>query len=990
MRRFLIGSSLIAMLAPSAVLAQVATGPQPTSPAASAAQESATPSTQVADQTPAADAAPSDIVVTGSRITRNGYQAPTPVTVLGAEQLHQTGVTRLADFARTLPQFRNQGGAQSGSNSSSNGGQGKLDLRGLGANRNLVLLDRRRVVPSTGNGVVDVNILPSALVSRIDVVTGGASAAYGSDAVSGVINFVLDTKFTGVKGELSGGISSHGDAPEGDASLAFGKHFLDDRLRVIGSVEFYQNGPVRLLARDFLAAKPGIINNPTYTATNGQIQRYVVSQGIVTSYMTHGGLVDGCRSATGANIANCALKGTAFGVGGAPYQFQYGTYVNATGNMIAPAGSDYVNAYTSLYDGISAVNPSQRLSGFSHAEFDINSGITAYVEGLYTRSRIGTSYTVPPYRFGTSATTWFSVTADNPFLPASVAAQLSGPGGGTAAGPRYLNVGRINDDWYGNEPVRNVNTTYRAVGGLKGTFGKGWSWDLYYQYGRNTYFATIAKNLIVANANLAVDAVAAPAGNAAGIAAGTIVCRSTLTNPTNGCQPLNIFGVGAASQAAINYITGSQFTSQTYQQHVVEGSLQGSPFSTWAGEVSIAAGGSYRAERIDATSDSLSQASAFVIGNPQPYNGKYDVKEGFAEAIVPLIKDASFTKSLELNLAGRVTDYSTSGSVVTWKGGATWKPIPDVTFRVTRSRDIRAPSLQELYTGAVQARVSVIDPTISTSTTVNTSQYTGGNAALKPETANTFSGGIVLQPRFFPGFSLSVDYYHIKIDNVISTLSSQDIVNRCYAGNQALCAQIIRVGGSITAIQSTNINLNYLETSGLDIEASYRTPLSAIFGARMPGNVGIRVLTNYVDKFVTSDGVTAVDIAGSIASATSTGSGSSTPSQPHWTIQSTATYDNGGFQASVTNRYIGAGVIDNAYSVPNAIDDNHVASRFYTDLDIEYRLKLMGSDSQFFVNVNNVFNVKPPRGFGFGYGLNASPTYDIVGTLFKGGVRFKF
>jgi len=942
------------------------------------------PSLALAQSAPAAqDDQVAEIIVTGSRITSNGFKAPTPVTVVGEAQLKERAITRIVDVSRSLPQFRNQGGAQSGSNSSANGGQGKLDLRGLGANRNLIMLDRRRVVPSTGNGIVDVNILPSALISRIDIVTGGASAAWGSDAVSGVVNFVLDTKFEGLKGEISTGASSHGDNKEAQISIAGGKHFLDGRLRAIGSLEYYENGKQRLLDRDWLAKKPGIINNPAYTATNGQLQRLVVSEGIVTAYMSHGGLVDGCRTASGANIANCSLKGTAFGPGGTPYQFVNGTYVNPTGNMIAPAGSDYVNTYTSLYDGINVVNPSQRTSAFSHVEYDVSDKVTAFAEGLYTESKIGPSFTVPPYRFGTSATTWLSVSADNAYLPASIKAQMSGAGGGSATGPAFLNIGRINDDWFGNMKVGNTNTTYRGVLGLKGELTNSWGWDAYYQYGENTYHGTIDGNLIVANANLAVDAVAAPAGNAAGIAAGTIVCRSTLTNAANGCKPLNIFGVGAASADAIRYVTGQQVTDQTYTQHVVEGAIHGDLFSIWAGPVSFAGGGSYRAEEIKATSDALSMASAFVVGNPQPYAGKYNVKEAFGELAVPLLKDSALGKSFDLSLAGRVTDYSLSGTVYTWKAGATYKPIDDVMLRVTRSRDIRAPSLQELYTGAVTARVAVTDPTKSTSTTVNATQLTGGNAALRPEVADTLSGGVVYSPSWLPGFQASVDYYKIEINDVISTLSSQNIVDRCFAGNAALCGQITRVGGDITQIRSTNLNLNYLKTSGLDIEASYRRPLAG-------GTVGIRALANYVDEFVTSDGVTAVDIAGSIASSASTGSGSSTPSQPHWTLQASYFYATGPFQATVTNRYIGSGVIDNAFKVANAIDDNHVDSKLYTSVNLTYKTQMMGSASELYINADNLFNVKPPKGFGWGYGLNASPTYDVIGPMFKAGLRFKY
>jgi outer membrane receptor protein involved in Fe transport len=211
--------------------------PAPPAEAAAAAAQAGAPR---ADQT-AASASPSsgDIVVTGSRVTRNGYQAPTPVSVFGAGELRQQAVTRLVDVSRILPAFKNQGGARSGTNSSGNQGQGGLDLRGLGRNRNLILLDRRRIVPSTGNGVVDINIIPNALIQRVDVVTGGASAAWGSDAVSGVVNFVLDTRFTGIRGELQGGISSHGDDREGSLAFAAGTGFADGKGRIVASAEYY-------------------------------------------------------------------------------------------------------------------------------------------------------------------------------------------------------------------------------------------------------------------------------------------------------------------------------------------------------------------------------------------------------------------------------------------------------------------------------------------------------------------------------------------------------------------------------------------------------------------------------------------------------------------------------------------------------------------------------------------------------------------------------
>jgi iron complex outermembrane receptor protein len=926
-----------------------------------------------------------EVLVTGSRVVRDGYQAPTPTTVVGVEQMKQQAITELVDISRNLPAFRNQGGARSGSNSSANGGQGSLNLRGLGANRNLILLDRRRVVPSTGNGIVDVNILPSALVNRIDVVTGGASAAWGSDAVSGVINFVLDTKFNGLKMEASAGVSRHGDDEEGTISVAGGRSFNEGQGHIIASGEYFKGGDQLLKDRGWLAARPGIINNPAYTSTNGQIRQFVVSEGIVAAYMSKGGLIDGCRTATGANIVNCALKGIAFGAGGAPHKFIYGTDVNPTGNMLAPAAGDVNGDYTQIYDNIKSVNPSERLSFFTHIDHDLTENIRGFVEGIYTKSTIGPSFSVPPYRFGTSATTWLSVSADNAYLSPIIKAQMSGVGGGNAAGPAFLNIGRINDDWVGNSRIENTNTTKRFVAGLDGDLGHGWTWNGYYQYGQNTYYATVDGNLITSrggvtangNVNLAVDAVAAPAGNAAGIAAGTIVCRSTLTNPANGCQPLNIFGVGAASPQAIAYILGHQFTRQVYTQHVVEASIQGSPISTWAGPVSVAAGASYRREDIAATVDALSLESAFGIGNPKPYTGKYDVSEGFAEAVIPLAKDMAFAKSLELNLAGRATDYSTSGLAKTWKVGLSYSPIDDLRFRFTRSHDIRAPSLQELYTGATQGRASVIDRFKPGSVTVNVQQIGGGNADLVPEVANTLSYGVVYQPGWLRGFTASIDYYRINISNTIATLNVQQIVDRCFAGNAALCNQIQRTNGDIINILAPNLNLAGFKTDGLDIEASYRANLQDLFNG-VDGNVGVRVLANYVGKFATSDGVTVRDLAGSLGD-----------QQPKWVVQATYWYENGPVRLAVTNRYIDSGVVSNDYLVPLQIDDNKVAARLYTNANLNYKFERWGGRAEAFVNVDNLFNVKPPRGFGWGYGLAASPQYDVVGTMFKIGVRYQ-
>lgn len=943
-------------------------------------------------QTPPADAEGSvaEVIVTGSRLVRTGEQAPTPSTIVGTQEMQAQAITSIVNISRVLPQFRNQRGAQTGANNSQNGGQGSLDLRSLGANRNLILLNGQRIVPSTGNGIVDTNILPGSLISRVDVVTGGASAAYGSDAVSGVVNFIVDTRFEGVKIEVVGGIAEKGDNEEFTASVAFGDSFMDDRLHVVGSAEYYFSDGMKVLSRDFLKARGGIINNPAYTRTNGQYRNIVTAGNIVAAYMSTGGLVNGCRTATGANIPNCALRGTAFGPGGSPHAFVYGDYVNPTGNMVVPIGSTNPD-YANIYDGVMQTHPSERRAFYGRAEYDVTDDFHVFADIILARSKIGPTGNVPPYRFGTSATTWLSVTADNPYLSPAVKAQMSGPGGGNPAGPHYLNVGRFNYDWGGVTVPVNTNETTRFTVGFRGDLGEAWSYDAYFAYGKNDYLGTGTNNLLTSHngvvalgrVNLAADVVAAPAGNAAGIAAGTIVCRSTLTDPGNGCKPLNIFGVGAASPDAIRYIMGAHFLATTYEQRYAEASIQGRPFDLWAGPVSVAAGASYRAEQVDATVDENSLNNNFGIANSKPYSGEERVLEAFGEIGVPVIE------GLNVDLAGRVTHYETSGRVETWKVGAAWDlpgPLSDLKLRASRSRDIRAPSLSELFTGFSQSRGAVIDPFKPGNATFNIQSYTGGNADLKPEVADTLALGVVFRPSWAPGLSGSIDYYDIDIQDAIGTLSAQNTVDRCFQGNAAICNQITRdAQGNIIGVYVNNLNVAALQTSGFDIELNYRRDIDGLFGGE-PATVGARLFANYVEKFRTYEGVGApVELAGSIRD-----------QQPKWTAQALWTYGSGPYQLTIINRYVGGGRYSNTFEpsdpsyVPNAIEKNKVKARLYTGLTFNYDFEPMGSKAQAFVNINNVFNVKPPFGFAFNYGLTASPMYDVIGRAYKVGLRFRY
>jgi len=891
----------------------------------------------------AGDAVAGEIVVTGTRVVRDGYDAPTPTTVIGSTLIDSKAPTTIIDALITLPVFKNSSTAQTaGVGQAGSSGQSFANLRGLGANRTLVLLDGQRFVPSTSIGTVDIGVIPSALIQRVDVVTGGASAAYGSDAVAGVVNFVLDNRFTGLKGAAEIGISTYGDNRTVRASLSGGFRFAE-RGHIVLSGEYVRANGVPINARpdtEYPIAR--LITNPAWTATNGQFRRLIVPYNYT-------------RTATlGGVIVGGPLAGLEFGAGGTTFQQPVGTYVG-TSNHVLPGRFD--GEAWDLSVSLSAL-PQEKATGYGRISWDVTDGLTAYATGVIGRNKPGPFFSSPA---NTLITGNFVIQRDNAFLPQSVKTQMQ------TLGLQTISVGRYSED-FGASVVSRTNDTFRAVVGLQGTIGGSWHLDVYGEYGENKQKLLIENNSIRANLALASDAVDEGLIRT-GVASGKIVCRSTLTNPGNGCIPLNIFGptatrFGPVSPAAASYVFGTSRADLTVTQKVVAASLSGEPFSTWAGPVSVVAGAEYREESARQTSDALSQANAFGLGNPKPLSGNLNMKEAFAETVVPLAKDTPFLRSLDLNGAIRVTDYSTSGSVTTWKVGANWEPVEGIRFRATRSRDIRAPNIVELFTSPVLSTAGVVDPVTNTSPTFQT--YSLGNPTLRPERADTTSAGVVVRPPFVPGLEFSVDYYKINIISAISTLSLQDIVNRCVAGNQTLCALITRTNGAITRIDNPYLNLQSLKTDGLDIELSYRVPVGA-------GTASARFLANRTFSYKVSDGVTAIERAGDISNA-----------QPKWTGNATLGFQMSPFNAFADISYIGGGKYDNTFVLPTDINDNSISSRTYVGLQASVDAGEGKHKREIFFNVSNLFNERPPAVFVFSGG----PNYERVGRSFRVGVRF--
>jgi len=948
-----------------------------------------------AEQAPAAEeaegeASDSAIVVTGSRIVRNGYQAPTPVTVMTTEEMSLASPTNIADGLRTLPQFGNsfgQTGAGSPTSSpfltniepASTGNY--MDLRGLGAERVLILLDGRRVPPTSSTGYVDTNILPQALMQRVDVVTGGASAVYGADAVSGVVNFVLDTKFTGIKGLIQTGISDYRDAENVRLSLAGGMPFAGGRGHALFSVEYYNNAGVRHRSDRPYLNDP---NEPYYLAGAGTAANpYNIIHGARNIQYTPGGMITGVLNAAGANnAAGAALLNLRFVTDKLTTPFQFGQAVGTSSVRLGGDGT------TGTPEGTGAAGL-RTIQAFSHVRYDLTDDITAFVQGAISEAR--TQYTGNwDSRAGTSALTIYS---GNAYLPANIQQMMTDTGTASFRFARQL----LDFPGYDSEVKTNAFNITAGLEGSLGLFGKDWKWDVYYTHGDSRANGSQVQN---ENRNLyaAMDAVVDPSS-------GNIVCRVSITNPglLPGCVPVNLFGAGTPSAAAIDFISDVSRYRVVNKLDEVAVNFGGSPFSTWAGPVSINIGASYRYQSIDQTSNAnptiaidytgirgVSNASRFGFTNIGVTKGNYNAKEVFAETVVPLLTDAPFAKLLELNGAGRFTNYSTSGSVWTWKAGLSYQPVDGVRFRVTRSKDIRAPTLRDLFSGRSQGLVSFADVGVTNLTQINT-QFTGGNPDLKPEVAYTTAFGVVLQPGFLPGFSLSVDYYSLKIQDAISNISSSTAHNDCVAsgGTSPLCALFDRPLGGLNpdpanfprSFFATSVNLASLATEGLDIEASYTTELSAISSA-LPGEVRIRGLATYVPKYETNAGAGArtLDAAG-------------TAGRQKWGGLVSVNYGVGPFAMLVQSRIVGASKRDTPENTGFIYLQNDLPAQAYFDLTLSYDLEAGNKKFTPFITINNLANRKAllvPTTFLPNVPVPTLGVYDYIGRRYTAGVRFNF
>jgi iron complex outermembrane receptor protein len=923
-----------------------------------------------------------EITVTGTRIVRDGYEAPTPVSVLGVDQLEQMATTNLADSVNRLPAL--SGGRSShnfsGNVSSGTAGINTLNLRGLGANRTLVLVDGKRMVPGTlgtgdsATGAPDVNSVPTALIQRIDIVTGGASAVYGSDALAGVVNFVLDKKFTGIKGSVEAGQTTYHDNDSRRYSLAFGTPFAE-RGHLLLSAEHVTADEVRGNSRPWNDSGYQLINNPAYTPTNGQ-PFLIKTFNTGMSQAAPGGLITACSIGGAASIqAGCPLRGTEFVGGGTPLPFTFGPVISNP----YMSGGDWERSRNDQLQSLTL--QMERSTAFGRASFDVSDNVNLYTEVGWSKTRAVNHHSLRTFDFN------HVIPVTNGFLPEEIRQQM------IANNITSFTMGTTNADL---PPVQgdNTRTFKRLAFGAEGNFemaGTNWSWDGYVQRGIQEALQLAPGNRINANYQRALVSIRDGAGR--------VVCgpHPTLA-PDPACIPYNPFGVGVNSQAAIDYITETGRARQELTQDVVNLGASGEPFSSWAGPISVAFGAEHRREEVKGRASALDEADAFFAGNWHASHGKYNVTEAFVETVIPLLKDAPFAQMLDFNGAVRWTDYSTSGDVVTWKAGATWQPLDDVRFRFTRSRDIRAPSLGDLFNAGASGGSNMFDPFRNAFQTVTS--RTRGNPLLVPEEADTTGIGVVFQPSFLPGFTMSLDYYNIEINKAIASLGAQENLNRCFDGVAELCRFVIRrPDGSLETVINEPQNILSQEAAGYDLEMSYIVPIG-------PGDLTLRGLATYFDKLTTVDGARSVEGSGVNTVGGGVGLGNALQS-PKYRYLVSAGYNWAPVTATLTMRGVSSGRYNNDFitctegcpGVPTlpqgtlTIDSNYIAGIRYFDLALQSDVGDTGA--QLFFVVENLLNKDPSlvaggRGGGFYNGQGNADYYDRLGRFYRAGVRFNF
>jgi iron complex outermembrane receptor protein len=808
----------------------------------------ALPHAAVAQTTAAAPV--ESVTVTGSRVISDAANSPTPLTIVSAADLLATAPASLPDGLNKLPIFQGSQSITRPGDGSKNFASSTLNLRNFGPERTLVLLDGHRATPSNSDGTVDIDTLPQALITRVDVVTGGASAVYGSDAVTGVVNFVLNKKFDGFKADLNSGISTYADAMSYKAEFAAGTDLFGGRGHVEGAVEYRHRDPVNQSARPYGASIQFAPNGEAGTGTAANPFNVIANAKRPNS--TFGGLVQACVPACPlANQQQFVATGvlSAFNPGVPGATNAAGARTTGTGNFNSGGDGAY-SPYGQVFNGY------HQASAFGRFSYDLADNISWYVQGQGSEAYSFGWYFPQKIQPGINQAAIFY--KNNPFLPAATQNQL----GNNGTNPTQLSatVQAGNTFQLGEFLVGNGQTETNATGsvnrvlsiqtGFNGTVLDGrFNWNLFYTHGENRLAVDLVNNQNLQHMYASEDAVLTPAGTVACYASTQAATAVAYAN----CVPINPFGLNGVSQSAFNYDFQTTTFHQTNTLDDFGGDISGKILDGWAGPITAAFSGEMRYNAYDVQSNVAS--STFVdctglrICNPalpsfaqsiiQPIHATQNVWELALETQIPVIKDVPLIQSFDVNMAGRFTNYSVSGSVQTWKVGFNWNVVDSLRFRGTTSIDIRAPTLDDLFRPATLLQNVFngdqhLPAAINSYTTTFSSQ---GNAALVPEVSRTYTVGAVWTPDFIPGLTVSLDYFRLHLANAIGSIAPGTTIQAiCEAsgGTSVYCNNYQRplpfsdttIANRVTKLFTFNLNTASQKTEGWDFETNYAWAMS--------------------------------------------------------------------------------------------------------------------------------------------------------------------
>lgn len=1016
------------------------------------AQQNETDAAQAEDV--ATDNSPANaIVVTGTRISTPNLDSPVPVTSIRGEELFQTGQVSVGDVLNELPALRSTFSQQNSTQFLGTGGLNLLDLRGLGTNRTLVLVNGRRHVGSDvlGDGVaVDTNSIPSDLIERVDLVTGGNSAVYGSDAIAGVVNFVLKTDYEGIQLRAQNGISSRGDANNFFVSGLAGTNFGDNRGNIAIAAEYAHQDDI-------------------YAPDRPHTRR---ASGYLTVDTDEPGLENGSDGIPDRRFAEDYRYGW-YGLGGTylffPYENPY--LFQPDGSLVEQTGERFpVEAYpVPIFEGGNGPNWREgrefglmpKLDRYSInvlAHYEVSPSFVPFLEAKYTRtdalSNNSGSFFLPATgspREAFFTTNPYLTNETRDFIRTSYGDYYDATGAYVPGGDGVPDSDQLGFAFYrtatdlGPRLEDAKRETYRIVAGTRGEISDNWSYEASVNYGEHKNRTAILGNVNIQRYLLAIDAVDEGAYTT-GTANGNIVCRSQvdpsaalayefagdsdyaaaqLANDVSSCAPANLFGQGNLSTASRDYILQDTFATGKITQLVAGGFVTGDSsglFELPGGPVGVAAGVEYRRETILYQQDALTDAGLTFYNQIPTFDPpSFEVKEFYGEIRLPILADMPFAERLEVGAAGRVSDYKgATGTVFAYNADVQYSPIRDLTLRVNYSRSVRAPNLADTYTPLGTNFSNIDDPCSadfigegSENRAANCAAdgvpdgfdylYTqslefrsGGNTELKEETSDSWTVGGILQPSFIPGLSLSVDYFNIEVNDVITSPSAQAIIDTCYDASNLdnqFCAQFDRAGpgggprGEIEGqilegnLRATLLNYAQLKVRGLDTNLVYNRPIDAINGSFSGRVAYTRMFQN--DEFLDPTNPGRADQL------------LLELNYPRDAVNGNFSVKSGAFTLGYQIRYIGKAVLndyEDTYSKQGRPPQNadYAEDRYYTDVfyhDIRGELEVNKSFN-IYLGVDNVGDRLPPQGLtGTGDG---SGIYDLLGRYFYTGVTARF